>query len=466
MKTESGSPAPSEVSIADAMLFETPNIYAWRVLVGVVDALEQQLDSKDFALAVDALAAYAERFPDDLRTCPRAWFNIFFDEAPDPRLKLVRRLDLFWSTFGWSGKNFASWVSMLAKTSHLSDLSSIGLFSMQSGKGALTALVELFTAAQPTSWRFLNGKSRFDRDLVAALEAAGVTPKRIEGYRSDDHAPERSDAAAFDAAEVFVRIQDEETFAAVMARDDLDHVVSLRLNVNSGWDGASQVSSDQVATPRWKNLRYLSVSAQLQHDPTVTANIIRWLQNARPICVDVNEHQITTPLIQNGVFQRALGSELRMHDLPDAQEALSTGLVRVMGLIHAENTPYLEGTVELLSHLHPDTCAALRVLDWGLPESEFTRVEEICAALPKLVIWCPHETALTNNRQAFVQQLAASPSSRKLCLLIPYEPYCSTKGKTPALAARHVKLLNKGQGLRAGAYVTYNHSSYPYRITW
>lgn len=457
----------AEVNVADGMLFEAPSERAWRVLVGVVDALALRLDPAAFAEAVDALAAYADGFPDDLRRCPQAWINIFFDEAPDPRLKLVRRLTLHWSTFGWSAKSFASWTSSLAKTPHLSGLTTIDLFSMQTGKAAITALVALFTAARPSRWRILNGKRRFEQDLVAALGAAGVVAERIMDYPADPRPPERVDAAALDDAEVRLKIQDDEAFAAIMARDDLDHVTSLDLEVDFGWAAARPETQVQAVRARWERLRYLSVRIQgSEGGAPIAASIVDWLQDARPICVEANEDKITTPLIQRGVFSRALGAELRMHDLAEAREALSAGLVRVMGLIHAENTPYLEGTMELLSRLHPDTRAALRVLDWGLPEAELSQIEEICAALPSLVIWCPHDAALTDQRGAFIEQLAASPSSQKVRLLIPYEPYRGGSEKTPALAARDAKRLEKGQGLRSSAYVVYNHSAYPYRITW
>ncbi|MFT5681200.1 MAG: hypothetical protein ACI8RZ_002106 [Myxococcota bacterium] len=462
-----------KVELQDAMLFPTPNDRAWRVLIGVVDALGQQLDEEAFAHAIGELAVYAERFPDDLRACPRAWMNIFFDEVPDPRLRLVRCLNLSWGTFGWSGKNFASWVSMLATAPHISSLTTINLYSMQSGKTVLKAITALFLAAKPTRWRAMGGKTRFEAAILAALSEAGVASGQQLEYLPSSIVGKRADAAALDAAEVQLTIGDEETFAAVLAREDLDHVVSLDLDLDFDWRKSYQGTVTTIATPRWQRLRHLRVRVQTgirpeeDDNPSIAQGISSWLQHARPIYIELFDKAVCEPLLKAGVFQRAMSSILELYDVDAVKEVFAADHVRVMGIIPPENTSFSEDedTTTLLAALPPGARAALRSLEWRLSETEFPMIETLIGSLPGLVIWCPNDPAVTNSRDAFVRQLAASPSTEQVRLLIPTEPY-HTSGKTPTLAAKHRKLLDKGQGTRSGAYVVYDSSSYPYNISW
>ncbi|MFT4978495.1 MAG: hypothetical protein ACI8S6_004405 [Myxococcota bacterium] len=456
------------VHITDAMLYEEPSQRAWQVLVGVVDALAQQLDPAAFAEAVEVLAAEAERFPEDLRVCPRAWIDIFFATTPDPRLTLIRSLTLDWGTFGWSGKSFAKWVSLLAAAPHVGHLSTINLYLMQSGKAPVTALTELFQAARPDRWRLQNSKSRFEASLLEAFEAAGVTAERQTDYVSEISPPKRTDVGALDDAEVSLTLKDNETLEALLAREDLDHVVSLEVGVDFEWIQKTEPPAVKPAAPRWRKLRHLTLNLQSGHCPQISALVGDWLQHARPVCVEVTEQGVSAPLLGHGVFHRALGSELYLPDLDDARSALASGRLRVMGLIQGDDasTPRKNSTRPLVKCLPPTTRAALRVLNWRLLKSEFSHIESIVSALPALAIWCPSDPEVTDSRQDLVEALAAAPTTARIRLLIPHEPYRGGHGKTAALVAKHAKMLDRGEGLASGAYVVYGNSSYPYRITW
>ncbi|MFO0628376.1 MAG: hypothetical protein U0325_22570 [Polyangiales bacterium] len=451
----------------DAMLSGDASERAWRVLVGVTEALAQTLDPEAFARAVDALAPWADRFPDALRCCPMVWIDLFFAEAPDPRLRLVRGLSLSWSHFGWSAKNVAAWVSLLARSPHLAGVRYIELFSMQPSAPVAKAVAALFAAARPTHWRSLGSKAAFDAELDAELAAAGVTATRHTDYPVRGVLATTDDPAALAQPEVNLTVRDDATLEALLARDDLDHVVSLELRLDAD---AARVVIDpdlRTAAPRWTRLRHLAVHVPSDTPAGIAARLAAWLQHARPICIDLGWRDLTGPLLRAGVFARAYGTVLALHDLDDAAEALAADQVRVLGILRDANARYAphDTTGALLARLSPGLKASLRLLDWRLAGEEFAQVEAYCASLPSLVLWCPCDAALTAQRDAFLAQLAAAPSTARLRLLIPHEAYRGAE-KTPPLSAKQAKVLEAGRGLRPGAYVVYPHSQYPYLLAW
>jgi hypothetical protein len=241
----------------------------------------------------------------------------------------------------------------------------------------------------------------------------------------------------------------------------------LSIEIRGEWDSSSIAALTEIAAPAWDKLRYLHVRIQGEHD-AIARPLTTWLGRARPICVEAEGQAVSAALLRHGVYQRALGSVLSVHNLGDLREPMREGQVHVMSLVREANSGFSEGesVLSLIQDMPEKARAALRVLDWKLRAPEFSKIEEIASSLPKLTIWCVMDAAVTDERSALIEQLAASPSTRKIRLLIPHEPYRPNDAKTPAFAAKHAKQLERGVGLRAGAYAIYKHSAYPFMITW
>ncbi len=469
------------VSVDDVLAFTEPTTRAWAVVVGVVDGLRLQRGLAEFEQAITRIEEHVADWPDGVRTCPKAWWGDLLNDPCAPHLRLVRRIDLDASKFGYNAGQAARWIQALAASPAVSRITSVYLYHFGKQRAFLAALEALFRAADTKHVQIV-GKGNTPEAIRKHLEAAGLFPKP----RPWKALPPFS--GSLDDAHVTLEIESVEALAAALQRTDLEHVVSLDVDLQSHAWGEIPKLGD-VTPAQLPNLRWLRVDDRGGHG--AVEQLFTWLSQARPIAMPlyVQSPALRLRLAHEGVLERAFHASLwvsHQTDLDALRELLGSGRVRC-SLLYAEalreedtlcfdnsrmrgryGAP-LMGTREIVSSMHPTLKAAIRGLAWPLAEDDRERLAEVFEALPDLGLWEPHcgfwhpgsaEASLA-SRDALITALSKIEAARGLGLITP-DRYLSNQFKLPKLKATQRKRLDKGVGPSGAAWIVEDSHNPPW----
>ncbi|MFN3197261.1 MAG: hypothetical protein ACE366_02415 [Bradymonadia bacterium] len=432
---------------SDAVQFERPDSDAWAVLVGVADALALASDVE----GLQALRAAIEEWPDEIRVCPRHWYALYHRPELDLRFELVRTLSLEMFFFGHMAKQAAVWMSALSESPHLGSINLIRLREFGSQASVLDGLTKLFGAAQPEK-ASIGSQKRGDHEKIRAhLSAEGVLPSSWSNNIARRARQASDQASGLDDREVILKLADPLQVDAMLARTDLDHVVSLQLILE---DSALAHRPIKANAPKWASLRHLSVRTHFMGSSldTLAEPLGVWLQNARPVVVESCDMQLTESLLRAGVYQRAFGSRLDIDaETPWATliELLRQCDIRVsrFAKLPGHKVP-LDRMAPLIEAMPETLRSALMALDWPLHLEEFEQIDALVGALPQLNALQVWSTDLPAHGDEWATALAQAPETLRLSPLTVVRWRANDGLKAKMLNAKQRKVLDRGQGLK------------------
>ncbi|MFN3201435.1 MAG: hypothetical protein ACE366_23740 [Bradymonadia bacterium] len=452
--------AAGDLHWTDGALFDWASDEAWEVVTGVADALALQGDADGLAELNRAL----ETWPEAVRICPRRWLAFYHQTDRDPRLDLVRTLNITSGFVGDNAKSAGVWCEALAESPHLAGLTQIQVDTYGTQKGFLKGLTALHEAIQPRT-TFVNGKQQEVRAGIADhLAKAGVLGTALPEHPFWTWAMKFTGYDALDCAEAELELEEQDTFDAMLQRDDLDHVVSLDVRLQPR---LFSKAPPKVAQPRWANLRRLAVRVSYVDDPLedLLEPMVKWLSNARPVVVVCEDEALNRALLKAGVYARAFGSTLEIE--PDmkwsaVQSMLAEDRVQVSRLVkgYGDAEP-LDRLAPLVQAMPERLRRCLLGLFWPLALEEFDDLDGLLEALPQLTTLQIEADRLQDHREALMEALSKAPQARRLATVMPALMHSSGARVSPP-TSKQLKAMAKGVGLRPSEFLVIRPSWTPY----
>lgn len=449
--------SPSGLSVADFLAFDEPCEEAWKVMISVVQGLEQELEPARFEEAITQLEQALAAWPDHLRRLPPMWYADALATAPNPKLRLARSmwLDLFYAHI--DAKQTSSLVQRLAQSKHLGHISWVGLWLDGTQQHMLDAVAALFEATKPDTCVFYQKKTATIDRFKAHLSGLGLLPSNVLSRQPYNERKQDTSLDGLGLRHVSLKIADPDMFTQLIQREDLEHVIALELNMawNSDKTDGVDWSAMKAVTAKLPQLRYLALSCY-ELPQAARQLLATWLGQARPLFVkDPLSH--TEPydspvaaLIQAGVYARAYASSITLAAPTPATEIeamLGHEQLNISGirLMYSGGTPVSTST--LIASMSAKLKPQLKALHWALQSDEFEQVGQLLEELPALTLWAAqNETIIDDKSRApLINALANAPGAKRLVKLQLCSPH--TKEKLKKLSAAELKLLAKGSGL-------------------
>lgn len=457
---ESARVREGRAHVHDALMFEAPSEQAWRVVLGVANALVLREDEATARQAIAALHDAISSWPDALRVCPQQWAPLLFQDAADPRLSLVRALHLSRSQHFYDARTQAQWLNSIAASAHVGHITHLEVFSFDPQRGILDALDAVVKATQAATY-YLVAKSKSDEaKLAVVLDEAGCkrVSARLEGVTPRDTRVTLDD---LDHAELTLQIDSIALLTQLLQLEAMEHIVSLQLDIQLPYDqddaiaaALNQARAAGIAAPRWTRLRYLSVRLGGGGVPELDEALARWLGAARPLHVELScaswHRQVYLPelLAARGAYARAYASTLELCAMGDPARflaAINHPDVRVAAIRPDDQACAARiGTQPLVDAMHPHLRDSLTHLSWFVRPEDLEAFEPIVTALPRLVRWHIYDNIFTSKegRALTIEAIAKAPRARAL----PFIALCdrSSLGKNERLTSAELKPLAKG----------------------
>ncbi len=330
----------------------------------------------------------------------------------------------------------------------------------------LKALTNFYRAAKPDCTRVTGKKTKDNEAIVAHLKAEGVLGRHLEGYTKWTAPIQYNDASGLDNAHADIEVGSVEDMRAILARQDVEHIVSLKLRFD-----ANVMSKEvfKVMPARWDKLRSVEVSSGWIADETDISNLLQglgtWLEDARPVVVNIADAPLKIRLLQAGVYKRAFGTSLKLPSKlqwSDLKSWLSGDLVRVSRLEQGYGMSREVSSLEpLLGCMSDELREVLMGLQWPLALDELPVLNELIGKLPALTTLHAENGQLQAERDALLDAFAASPETRRLGVFVPVLWSSSSVSRVTALNAGQIKRLTKGDGLQASNFLLASPGSSP-----
>lgn len=438
--------AANEVHVHDAMMFPYPCKAAWNTLTGVVDALELQLESDAFEQAIQTLESYLEPWPDSVRICPERWYAAYMSDSPSPKVRLSR-------AFSYDGpfyyqKEYAAWVTEFARSEACSYLTHISSYYEGKQKFFTRALSALFDAVKPTSY------SVRGTHALSALESENLLPDTNVTYTLPEENYSQ-DMDTLSQRRVLIQIETPEQFESLINHTELDHVVSLDLNLSPSEDGADWPEV-KGKVGKFRNLRHLRIQVSNYSPAHYHAALATWLSNARPVYINDDfswSSPFKTPAVlmaQKGLYSRTYGSHVVLPATMGADELgplLSDENFNVAGLSIMYGDCSCPDTTDLVEMMHDGLKRSLQYLKWPVAQSDLDNLNAIFEALPGLTLWGPlsPDFKKQEGRVPLFTALAQAPATAQICQLRVVGMYGSDSEK---YSSAETKILKKGKGAK------------------